>query len=264
MIWILRPRIPFFLVKPVMDRRLARRMQDPKYMDDAKAHMRYLLGREEVDSEAREYIAHSGWWNEIHWHPRRVTRQPVIGIENLRQAHAEGRGVLLSFVHHGYFGGVFKSISRHGFDVAVVTSEVSIQSPGPNTKQYLRVVASGGSLLSTDQGIAGLQAGLGEGHVVASAIDVPGRTVVEFAGRPVRCSAGLAVAAARTGAPIVVLTCHRRGDSAEIHLSEPIHAADFEDIDAVAQALVRMHEPAVLSWPGVAYLPRVAWTSAES
>lgn len=266
-IWVLRPRLPFFLVKPVMQRRLARRMQDPKFMDDAKAQMHHLQKDkrpEELEDEAREYISHMGWWNEIHWHPRRVTRQRVIGIENLRSAHEEGKGVLLSFVHHGSYGGLFKSIARHGFNLATVTSASSMSLNGPNTRQYLRVVASGGPLISSARGIAGLQEELANGRVVASAIDVPGKTVVEFAGRKVLCSPGLAVAGARSGAPIVVATCHPHGNSAEIHLSKPIYAADFASIDDLAQEIVSQHEPAVVAWPGVAYLPKIAWTPADS
>lgn len=270
-IWALRPRLPMPLLRPIMRLKISRRMRNDQVLTQAQADMRHMMGfvgaktstPGDLDSLVRDYITHSVWWNELRWHPRQITGQQVVGIENLRRAHQEGCGVVLSFVHHAQFDGIFKSVARHGFHVATVLARSAMRGTGPNTIQFRRIMGAGGSLISAEEGLPKLLAELSKGHVVATAIDVPGPTVVELGGRKVLCSAGAAVASARSGAPMIVATSRVRDDGATaIHLSEPLYAADFESIDAAAQELVRLHEGALLSRPSATFLPQLAWSSA--
>lgn len=266
-VWGARRCIPLTTVKPFLHRKIRHRLRDDAVLARARAQMRHLLGEaalpDAIEDAARAHVEHSVWWHELRWHPRRITRQRVEGLDHLRQAWAEGRGVVLSFVHHAHFGGIFKSISRHGFRVDTVMAASTARSRGPNTYQYARVIRSAGSIIVADQGLAALMSSLAEGRVVASAIDVPGRTVVEFADRKVRCSAGGLVAAARSGAPVVVVTSHRQGVSTVLRLSEPLWAAEFETVDALAQEVVKRHERPILDWPSAAYLPEIAWSVTD-
>jgi KDO2-lipid IV(A) lauroyltransferase len=255
------------LTSLVVNRRIRRRLEDPAYVENAQANMHYLLdgvGRgEEAEDLARDYVRRIAWRQALRWHPDVITRQPVEGMQHLRDAHAAGRGVVLSFVHHAEFGGMFASISRAGIPVRVVAASAEMVAPGPNMIQHLSVVGSGGGLLPSNDGVAGMERTLRAGEVLAVALDVPGRTALRFAGREVHCSAGCAVAATRASAPIVVATCHP-GDGIRptIRLHPPIEPSDFASIDALMQHLATAHEPAVLASPASAYLPLTCWASA--
>lgn len=264
-VWAARRCIPLAVMRPLIRWKIERRRRDDVALDYARAEMAHLLGESaspaEIEDASRAHIEHWMWWHELRWHPRRITHQPVEGLQNLHRARAEGRGVVLSFVHHAYFDGIFKSLGRHGFHVSTVIATSAARSRGPNTFQFARVMGSGGSIIAADEGLPALLSALAERHVVATAIDVPGRTLVEFAGRKVRCSAGGLVAASRSGAPVVVVTSHRESGSTVLRLSEPISASDFESVDALAQEVVRRHQSPVLAWPSAAYLPQLAWSA---
>ncbi len=266
-LWAIHPRL-FVVTSRRIRRRTARLQSDPAALAKARTGMAHMLqfvdsgdapAGADLDAAARAHIAFGVRWKELRWHPRRFMDQRIVGIENLQRAHAEGHGVLLSFVHHGYFSGMFGAVGREGFHVAVVTAQSAIDAVGPNSMQYLRLIGAGGSVLSADEGMAGLKNRLAQGQVVASAIDVPGRTSVEVAGRPMTWSAGGLVAAARAGAPIIVASSHADGDLSTIHLSEPLHADDFDSIDALAQEVASRQAAAVLSWVEATYLPDLIW-----
>jgi len=263
------PRLPLPLTSLVVELRIRRRLRTPAYVENARAQMHHILdgvGRgEEADDHARDYIARIAWRQALRWHPRVIARQPVTGMEHLRDAHALGRGVLLSFVHHAEFGGMFKSISREGIPVRVMAAAAEMVAPGPKMIQHLSVVGSGGGLISSSEGVAGLERALRAGEVLAVAIDVPGRTALRFAGRDAHCSAGAAVAASRAGAPIVVATSHPgEGIRPTIRLHPAIEPSDFETIDTLMQHLANAHETAVLATPGSAYLPLTSWPASPS
>lgn len=260
--WLLWPRLPFRLARPLMQRKVRRALEDPARLDDARNQMEHLLGAigrsSEVPAASRAYVEHWAWCDQLHWNPRTITRQRVEGAEHLAAAHGLGRGVLLSFVHHAHFAGFFASVARTGTPVHVVAAPLA--SPGPNFIQHLHVVGMGGGLVSAGRGTAGIVEELGKGRVVASAIDVPGGSRTSFAGREVKCSSGAAHAAITAGAPVVVLTSHRDEDGVFIRLSEPLLPEQFDGAQDLLAELVRRHEEAVLAWPEVAYLPTTCWT----
>lgn len=265
-LWLARPRLPGFLLRPYVDRKVAAALAEPAVMDDARMHMDHLLGAigrsSEVEDASRGYVEHWTRFEELKWRPRLVTRQAVEGAEHLRAAHALGRGVMLSFVHHAQYDGIFKSVARaSGVPVKVVAADRA--APGPNLFQHYRVVGSGGGLISAAVGIAGLVEELKGGAVVASAIDVPGSSVTTFAGRQVKCSSGPARSATLAGAPVVMLTSHRGPDGPVIKLGEPMLPEDFSSVDELLQELVRRHEGPLLEWPEVAYLPTVCWRPVD-
>lgn len=269
-LWIARPRVPLAAVRPRIERKVQRALADPVVMEDARKHMEHLLGAigrtDQVEAASRGYVEHWTWCEELRWHPRSVTRQRVEGIEHLRAAHALGRGVVLSFVHHAHFDGVFGSVGRLGIPIQTVAGarEMSIGGASPSLRQHLRVVAKGGGLVSAGVGTAGIVEELRKGRVIASAIDVPGGSLTTMAGRAVKCSSGPARAAFLAGAPVVLLTSHRGTDGTSyVQLHEALMPAEFASADELLEAMVRRHEGPLLEWPEVAYLPTVCWWPAE-
>jgi lauroyl/myristoyl acyltransferase len=260
--WILWPRVPYRVARPLIQRKVRRALADPARLGDAREQMEHLLGAidrsSEVDAASRAYVEHWVRCDWLHWNPRTITRQRVEGGEHLIAAHGIGKGVLLSFVHHAHFAGFFASVARIGVPVHVVAAPLA--SPGPNFIQHLHVVGKGGGLVSAGRGTAGIVEELGRGRVVASAIDVPGGSRASFAGRQVRCSSGAAHAAIAAGAPIVVLTSHHDEDGPYIRLSEPLDPEQFDGAQELLAELVARHEEAVLAWPEVAYLPTTCWS----
>jgi lauroyl/myristoyl acyltransferase len=266
---LVHPRLPLAVTSYVVERRVRRRLNEPTHLENARANMHHLLagvGRaHEVDHHAREYIARIAWRQALRWHPGVIARQPVEGIEHLRDARRAGRGVVISFVHHAEFGGMFPSIARSGIPVRVMAASAEMVAPGPNMIQHLAVVGAGGGLVPSDEGVAGMERRLREGEVVAVAIDVPGRTRLRFAGREVHCAAGGAVAAKRASAPIVIATSHPDdGIRPTIRLHPAIEPDDFESVDELMQHLASAHEPAVLASPASAYLPLTCWAGTPA
>jgi lauroyl/myristoyl acyltransferase len=235
-------------------------------MDHARNQMRHLLGESapsDIDPLACAFIDHWTWCDELRWHPRTVTRQPVRGAENLTTALAAGRGVMLSFVHHGHFDGAFASVARAtNVPVHALASAEAMRNGGPNMQQHLRVCGSGGGLVPSDSGTRGLIAELGAGKVVAAAIDVPGGSTVDFLGRTVRCSSGSVHAAIGAQAPVVVMTSHHDTSGSYLQLSEPLWPTDFSGADELLSTIARHQEQPLTDWPEATYLPMLVWQTA--
>lgn len=229
-------------------------------------NMEHLLGAagrsDEIESAAKAYVEHWTRVEELRWHPRSVTRQRVEGAEHLQAAHALGKGVLVSFVHHAHFDGAFASVA-HATGIPVRAMAAATRSPGPNLTQHFRVVAMGGGLVSAAVGTAGLVEELTQGHTVAAAIDVPGGSVTTMANREVRCSSGPARAAHMAGAPVVLLTSHRENGSSYIQLHEALMPESFGSAEELLEELVRRHEGPLLEWPDGAYIPSVCWRPVD-
>ncbi len=169
---------PFRLTGPIVRRRIKRALADPTVMKAAHWHMEHLLGAigraDEIEEMCRRFVEHWTTVDELKWHPSAVTRQRVEGAEHLAAAHALGKGVLLSFVHHAQYNGIFASAGR--------AAGVSGRGDGGDA-QGARPQASSSTSASSAWvadccpaavGIAGLIDELKQGNVVAAAIDVPG------------------------------------------------------------------------------------------
>ena len=147
-------RLPLLVTRPFIRWRVRRALDDPASINDARQQMEYLLGAigrsAEVEAASREYVEHWVWCDSLRWHPRSITRQRIDGSQHLVAAVRLGRGVVLSFVHHAHFAGVFASVARTGIPVHVVAA--ALTSPGPNFIQHLTVVGKGGGLVSAARG----------------------------------------------------------------------------------------------------------------
>lgn len=266
-IWLLRPRLPWPLARRVLALRTRRALGNPARLDFPTEQMTWLLGETDaadtIDEVSRRHLEFTMLANELRWHPSRYLDQRVEGIEHLRAARDEGRGVVVSFVHHAYFPGMFGAVSRAGVPLGVV-SGADVLSPDvtPNIRQHMRVVGRDGSLVSAAIGTEGFVERLQAGEVLAIASDVPGSSQVRFAGRQVRCSSGAIWAARSTGAPIVLMSTLRDDNGSFVQLSPPLDPREGE-VQDVLEGLIAHHEAAVLAWPEAAYHPTLCWQPAS-
>lgn len=237
----------------------------PSVRADARRQMRFLLevARPDADIEAaaRAYVKRMIWRAEIRWHPELLTRQRVEGMEHLKAAYALGRGVVLNYMHHGYYEGLSPSLARRGVPSHMLGLDHIFADDAPGwLKQNVRINATGGgtpvSIAIGSQGIADL---LSKGHVVTITSDVPGRTPVTFAGRRLLGSFGAARIAASTDSPVVVATFEMDAAGTFIRLHEPLQPADFGPPWDLLEAMLARHEQAVLSWPAESDIPLSRW-----
>lgn len=252
-----RSLIPLRALPSVARRRLDTLWQDEAFRSTQEAQMQFLLEytdrAPEIPELARGYAEFSILRGYRRWHPGHLSRQPVTGIEWLTTKRDPGRGVVLSFLHHAQYEGLFPSLARQGASVQVVVAPEAFDPATPiQLRQHFKVAAMlpATTLVSTAIGSAGLAALLEKGEILGIASDVAGRTPVQFLGRELRASFGAARLAAQTNSPVVLVTSHRSADgSPALQVHEPIEPADFADPTALLAEIMRRHEPAVLAWP---------------
>lgn len=228
--------------------------------EDARAQMRFLLPElpeAGLDDVARAYVRYQARRGELRWHPELLLSLRVEGMEHMRAAQAQGRGVLLNFIHHGYYDGAFPSIARLGAPGHIVVYPYMLEPDAPLwLQQHVRIgSANGGTATSAAIGTEGLVALLEEGNVVAIASDVPGKTPIKLFGREVLGSFGAARLPMATGSPVVVLTSEEDEQGPYIRLHEALEPGDFDTPQALLEAMFAIHEEVVLRWPEAYDLP---------
>lgn len=231
--------------------------------------MHYLLGlsprADEVDAIAKEWGYYRIKRSELLWRPWLLARLPVDGIERLRAARAQKRGVLLSFIHHGWYFGMFPSL-RHaaGVTLHIPVAPYFFDPLPPNysgrrARQQMLVAAAGGPVFSAAGSRRYINDLLERGEVVVLGFDVPGRARTNFLGRTVYAASGLAQTAKSTGAVVVPVTMWAHGDLARITVEEPVLPEEFGSVEDLHAAVVTRHEPAVLAWPEAMEWPLQRW-----
>jgi len=181
---------------------------------------------------------------------------PVERLDVLREAHAQGRGVILSFIHHGQSGGTGASIGRHGIKLHGLVdgwylTQTSPSWAGIRGRQHIATVGSRGvELLVAERGAyAKMRDLLGAGEILAIASDLPGTTSVTFMGRPVKAASGAARLALETGAPIVPVTAWRGRPVQTLRIEDPLPVDSSMDVPTVLGQILSFHEVAVRAWP---------------
>jgi lauroyl/myristoyl acyltransferase len=227
--------------------------------------MEFLLAHTRPDADpdavARAYVRYQARRGELRWHPRLLTSLRVEGVDHLLAARERGRGVLLNFTHHGYYDGAWPSIARHGVRSHMVVYPYMLEPDAPLwLQQHLRIgTANGGTAVSAAVGTDGLLALLRDGHALAIASDVPGRTPMRFAGRDVLGSFGAARLAFDAGAPVVVMTSEEDDRGPVIRLHEPFDPADFDSPQELLERMLEIHEAVQTRWPEATDLPLSRW-----
>lgn len=267
--WLVRPRLPWPIARRLLARRTRIALASSYRQGVAREQMTYLLDDvatpDEIEAAAQRYIEFSLLEDELRWHPRRSTRHRVEGVEHLRAAKAEGRGVILHFAHHGFYSGMFGAIRRaSGIEIGAMVRQGALGwNVGPSLRQHMLVVRRGGSLVYAGVGSSGVADRLARGEVVAMASDAPGSSTVRFAGHDVKCSSGAVWTAREANTPIVTVDGHHDERGHVIRISAPIFPADHEDPKELLQLLVSRHEEAILAWPEATFAPTLAWPRVD-
>lgn len=268
---VARRATPPVVVPLIVWARLRKAYADPELQARARAEMEFLLGRSrpeaDLDAATRRYIERWVWRAELRWRKSMLIRQRVEGIERLVAAREQGRGVVLNFMHHGQYDGAFPSLARAGVSCHIVAHPFMFTPEAPDTlRQHARVGSIGGTVITTDVGMAGMLDVVRSGEILALASDSPGSSEVTFAGRRVKGSSGAARIALAADAPIVLMTSHPDPDAPSgtfLRLSEVIEPSDFGSAEELLAELVRRHEGAVLAWPEGADSPLTRWAHPE-
>ncbi|HYF71641.1 MAG TPA: hypothetical protein VD864_02405 [Nocardioides sp.] len=270
----LRRLVPPVLLPLVVTLRTRLAWSRPATREDARAQMRFLLEHtrpaadleRDLDEVARAYVRYQARRGELRWHPRLLTSMRVEGIEHLAGARDRGRGVLLNFMHHGYYDGAFPSIARLGVPCTMVVHPYMVEPDAPLwLQQHVRVgSANGGRVVTTSAGTAGLLEELRGGAVLAIASDVPGRTPLQFLGREVLGSFGAARLATDAGSPVVVMTSEEDEHGPVIRLHPPMEPAEVGSAPELLRAMLAIHERVQTRWPEATDLPLSRWGRVEA
>jgi lauroyl/myristoyl acyltransferase len=261
----IRSSIPRWLLPLVVGVRFRLAWSRAAVREDARAQMRFLLEHTRQDADinavARDYVRYQVRRGELRWHPEMITSLRVDGIEHLLAARDEGRGVLLNFVHHGYYDGAFPSIARYGVRCRMVVYPYMLEPDAPLwIKQHVALACTGGGTpVSAAVGNDGITDLLRQGEVVAIASDVPGRTPLSFVGRDVLGSFGAARLATDTNSPVIVMTSEEDTDGPFIRLHEPFEPKRYQAPKELLQALLVIHESRQVRWPEATDLPLSRW-----
>lgn len=264
-----REKVPTSLLPALWGGRARLGWRREAVREDARAQVRFLLEHTrpdlDVDAVARAYVRYQARRGELRWHPELLMSMRVEGIDHLLGARAQGRGVLLNFVHHGYYDGAFPSIARLGAPGHMVVYPYMLEPDAPLwLQQHVRIGSgNGGTAVSSAVGTDGLVELLGRGEIVAIASDVPGRTPMKLFGREVLGSFGAARLPMATGSPVVVLTSEEDERGPFIRLHEPLLPGDHETPQSLLEAMLAIHEDVVLRWPEAYDLPLSRWGRPE-
>ncbi|NYG59726.1 lauroyl/myristoyl acyltransferase [Nocardioides daedukensis] len=214
--------------------------------------MRHLLEHteraDEIPELARKYAEAQMMRRWLRWKPHLITHQEVRGVENVDRT----RSVVLNFMHHNQYSGLFSSLDRVGIHCHLLAlAEAMERTATVDIRQHMRIVTSRATVIPTTQGSKAVLAAMTPGVVMAIASDVPGQTEVEFLGQRVTGSFGAARIATLSDSPVVVATAVREGDSQHIQLHPPLEPSDFADPKDLLAEMLRIHGEAVLAWPEV-------------
>lgn len=260
-----RAAVPDMIVPAVVRGRLWAKRRRTGPLERARVEMEHLLGAvapERVDPAATAYVVRDVMRSEMRYHPRLVTRQDVENAEALTRARSTGRGVVVSFLHHGHYEGTTAALALADAPLGIVVSPEMLAPEAPAfLRQHLRTGTSTGNW-TVDAGLGGreLAGRLARGEALAIATDVPGTSVVPFLGRDRRGSSGAARLAAATNSLVVTMHAHCGSDGKQwVSLGNPIEPRDFADADALLRHLVSTQEAPVLAWPEAYHQPSLRW-----
>lgn len=264
----LRLAVPDTIVPAFVRARTRLKMRGDAAIAQARSEMDFLLSEvadaAEIEAVAQRYVERDTWRSELRWHPKMVCYQPVDGVDNLAAARATGRGVVISFLHHGHYEGAVASVSHADEPIHIAVSPDMVGPDAPSfLRQHVRTgIVTGGIGVNVAGGAALLGGLLAQGNVLAVATDVPGKMPVTFLGKERFGSSGSARLATGTNSLVVVMTAHLDDGKLNLRLSEAIEPRDFATPEELVTHLLHAQEDAVRSWPEGYHHPTMRWGTA--
>jgi len=273
-----RPRVPRGLLPTFARMRATRSARSEGQRSEALRNLRFLLGdaapQSDLEALLPEYLLHSKWRAESRWHFDLVVPQRIEGVDQARAAFDQGRGLLVNFMHHAYYDGIFATLATHGVPCAVVATPQMYEETMPLwMRQEKALVGMYTPPINAAEGKPAILAALKDGGVVAVATDVPGRTPMRFVGRDVQGSFGAALMAFDTGTRLALVTSHqedpehpedlRRGPNAFLRVAL-LDPTDFTSPEELLAAMLAHHEAAITAWPQAYDQPLKRWTWNEA
>ncbi len=223
----------FKAVFPELNRRQVRRLAARSYREYARTALDFLY---------------------VHLLPRRraFVELRTVGAEaNVLQRQRQGQPGILVVIHHGSWDVPGAAAAAYGVGL------VSVMAEGGSRELAQLVVWArrqmGVEVVLADRAPKAVMRQLRRGGWVALVADIPGDTPsveVEFLGHRTSFSSAPGVLAARTGAPLVPVTCVRRpngGYLIEVH--EPVAVAPGTDPGEALRPIIPVFEQAVRRWP---------------
>lgn len=264
-----RSLVPVGYLPSLVERRVGKLWLSPEFRECQEAQMRYLLEHTdrapEISALARRFAEHVLLRTYLRWHPEQLCRQEVHGIEWLTERRDPDRAVIVNFMHHNFYEGLFASLKHAGAASTVFLSPLILaRDTSTGLKQHARLLGRGNVVIPATGGTDVIQSHILPGGIYGIASDVPGHTEVTFLGRRVLASFGAALIASRTNAQVVVATSHRKVDGGSyIQVHAPLEPMDFVTPMDLLHAMLQQHEEAVLAWPEVFEMPRSRWGIIE-
>ncbi|HEX4190609.1 MAG TPA: hypothetical protein VHZ06_06395 [Marmoricola sp.] len=261
--------IPPALLRSMARKRVEQLWENDAYRELQEAQMRFLLEftdrAPEIPALARRFAEETILKTHLRWHPWKIVRQEVRGIEWLTTKRDASRPTILNFMHHYQYEGCFASVRRAGAALTILTlHSVMGKDQPPGMRQHIGLVAQGGVQIPTLGGTDFIADQLLPGMTMAIASDIPGHTPTTFLGREVLSSFGAARISMMKDAPVVLLTVEREPDGHHyLQLHEPLDPRNYTDPKDLLADILKGHEAAILAWPEVVDMPRARFGHVE-
>ncbi len=216
------------------------------------------LGRPEDSPEVRRlgrrYLEEKAMQSEFSWRPWVARKMKIEGSENLREAEAEGRGVLLAGMHFGPLLSFHLAAAEMGFKLYLSGGHRPEEGAIPGhtgrwTKtQNLWQEASGNRWVHKGNSYIVLREVLRNGGICWLAWDTLGRNMrTTYLGRSVRVQPGIARLHLETGAPILPAIAFRDGVTMRSVIRPPVDlpegAGEQEVNDAIGRVMTDLVSP---------------------